>query len=53
MTLTIDRAVLEGIQDPEARMIASALVHRGILLVEGDPRPIPSARPVTGEPGRR
>ena len=45
---TIDRAVLEGIQDPGAREVAEDLIRRGTLrLVEGDPWP------VTGEPGRR
>jgi hypothetical protein len=48
MVLTIDREVLEGIQDPDARAIAEDLIRRGTLrLVEGDPWP------VTGEPGRR
>ena len=47
MTPTISRETLEAIQDPVARAVAADLVHRGILLVEGDPRP------VTGEPGRR
>ena len=47
VVFTIDHAVLDGITDPEARAVAADLVHRGILLVEGDPRP------VAGEPGRR
>jgi len=48
---TIDRAVLDGITDPEAREVAEDLIRRGTLrLVEGDPRdprPIPSRRPDT------
>ena len=47
VVFTIDREVLDALQDPDARAVAEDLILRGKLrLVEGDPRP------VTGEPGR-